>query len=85
MSAAKQPPAPNTNALDRAAADVRAAAAELRELVAQADAVTSRLAAIVGSATVLMGQIVAYQKAQRLLLDVHDRLTPASNGSTDVH
>lgn len=85
MSAAKQPPAPNTDALDRAAADVRAAAAELRELVAQADAVTGRLAALLGSAAALMTQIVEYQKAQRLLLDVPALVSAAANGGTDVH
>lgn len=73
------PPSGSADILGRAAADMREQAAALREIVAQVDSVIQRLAATVGGAAVLMAQIGEYQRAQRLLLDVHASI-PAGNG-----
>lgn len=74
----RQPVEPNTDALDRAVADVQTVAANLREMVAQADAVTARLAALLGTAGLLMGLIAQYQQAQRAVLNIDDLLALAA-------
>lgn len=76
MSGAKQPPAAlNTDALDRAAADMRKAVATLVEAA-------QRLGDLVAAATVLVNKVDQYHAAQRLLLDVDTVLTAAADATS---
>ena len=83
MSTAKQPPAaPNTDALDRATADARETAAKARETVAQAEALCRRLDQLIAVVGAVVGEVIEYQKAQRVFLDIDARVQSAatSNG-----
>lgn len=93
MSTAKQSPAPNTDALDRATADLRTAAAEFREaaVLLRTELATARheRAQHADRISVLEQKVRDRDKALavlRVITGIDPSPTAAvANGSTDVH